>query len=183
MNETYYVSDVRARDWTRVLNVALSALLAGVLAFSWAQTARLSEADARLNAVVQKAFYETCELTEGVSVNFRKALVAGEPGQLQSLLGEIALQLDRGELRPEAARTLCGVSAEEAATAARALSAIPGASENALCAGLIGRLETLSDMEKALSGSGEQGASLSGMVRCAQIENFVGQRGMQEGLR
>ena len=93
-----------------------------------------------------------------------------------------ALQLERGELRPEAARTLCGVSAEEAAMAARALSAIPGAAENALCAGLIGRLETLSDMEKALSGSGEQGASLSGMVRCAQIENFVGQRGMQEGL-
>ncbi len=98
-------------------------------------------------------------------------------------LGEIALQLDRGELRSEAARTLCGVSAEEAATAARALSAIPGAAENALCAGLIGRLETLSDMEKALSGSGEQGASLSGMVRCAQIENFVGQQGFQEGLR
>ena len=98
-------------------------------------------------------------------------------------LGEIALQLDRGELRPEAARTLCGVSAEEAATAAQALAAIPGAAENALCAGLIGRLETLSDMEKALSGSGEQGASLSGMVRCAQIENFVGQQGFQEGLR
>ena len=35
----------------------------------------------------------------------------------------------------------------------------------------------------ALSGSGEQGASLSGMVRCAQIENFVGQQGFQEGLR
>ncbi len=92
MNETYYVSDVRARDWTRVLNVALAALLAGVLAFSWAQTARLTEANARINAVVQKAFYETCELTEGVSVNFRKALVAGETGQLQALLNEIALQ-------------------------------------------------------------------------------------------
>ncbi len=92
MNESYYVSSVRSRDWGRVLNVALAAVLAGVLAFSWAQTARLSEADARLNAVVQKAFYETCELTEGVSVNFRKALVAGETGQLQTLLGEIALQ-------------------------------------------------------------------------------------------
>ena len=92
MNESYYVSRVRARDWARVLNVALGAVLAGVLAFAWAQTARLGEADARLNAVVQKAFYETCELTEGVSVNFRKALVAGEAGQLQSLLGEIALQ-------------------------------------------------------------------------------------------
>ena len=54
--------------------------------------------------------------------------------------------------------------------------------QSAVKSGLIGRLETLSDMEKALSGSGEQGASLSGMVRCAQIENFVGQRGMQEGL-
>jgi len=92
MNESYYVAEVRSRDWARVLNIALAAVLAGVLAFSWAQTARLSEADARLNAVVQKAFYETCELTEGVSVNFRKALVAGETGQLQSLLGEIALQ-------------------------------------------------------------------------------------------
>ncbi len=92
MNTSYDIAAPRARDWARALNVALGALLAGVLAFSWAQTARLSEADARLNAVVQKAFYETCELTEGVSVNFRKALVAGEPGQLQSLLGEIALQ-------------------------------------------------------------------------------------------
>lgn len=92
MNESYYVSHVRSRDWARVLNVALAALLAGVLAFSWAQTARLTEADARLNAVVQKAFYETCELTEGVSVNLRKALVAGETGQLQALLGEVALQ-------------------------------------------------------------------------------------------
>ncbi len=92
MNTSYYIAAPRARDWARALNGALAALLAGVLAFAWAQTARLGEANARLNAVVQKAFYETCELTEGVSVNFRKALVAGERGQLQSLLGEIALQ-------------------------------------------------------------------------------------------
>ena len=92
MNTSYYIAAPRARDWARALNGALAALLAGVLAFAWAQTTRLTEANARLNAVVQKAFYETCELTEGVSVNFRKALVAGERGQLQSLLGEIALQ-------------------------------------------------------------------------------------------
>ena len=71
MNASYYVASVRARDWARVLNVALAALLAGVLAFSTAQTARLNEANARNNAVVQKAFYETCELTEAMSVNFR----------------------------------------------------------------------------------------------------------------
>ena len=92
MNESYYIAAPRTRDWARALNGALAALLAGVLAFAWAQTTRLGEANARLNAVTQKAFYETCELTEGVSVNFRKALVAGETGQLQTLLNEIALQ-------------------------------------------------------------------------------------------
>lgn len=92
MNETYYVAGIRARDWSRILNLALAALLAGVLVFSSAQTLRLNEANARVNAVVQKAFYETCELTEGMSVNFRKLLVAGERGQVQSLLNETALQ-------------------------------------------------------------------------------------------
>ena len=92
MNESYYVANVRERDWSRILNVALAALLAGVLAFSSAQTLRLAEANARFDAVVQKAFYETCELTEGMSVNFRKLLVAGEKGQMQSLLNEAALQ-------------------------------------------------------------------------------------------
>ena len=92
MNESYYVANVRARDWTRVLNVALAALLAGVLVFSSAQTVRLNEANARNNAVVQKAFYETCELTEGMSANYRKLLVAGDAAQMQVLLGEISRQ-------------------------------------------------------------------------------------------
>ncbi len=98
-------------------------------------------------------------------------------------LGEIALQVDRGELRPEAARTLCAVAAEEASDLARSLAAVPGATDNALCAGLIERLNALADMEGALSATSEQGASLSGMIRCAQIESFLGQREMQAGLR
>lgn len=92
MSPIYTIANVRERDWARIMNVALAALLAGVLAFSTAQTARLNEANARINAVVQKAFYETCELTEGMSVNFRKLLVAGERGQMQALLNETALQ-------------------------------------------------------------------------------------------
>lgn len=92
MNASYTVASIRERDWARVLNLALAALLAGVLAFSTAQTARLNEANARISAVVQKAFYETCELTEAMSVNFRKLLVAGEAGQQQALLNDIALQ-------------------------------------------------------------------------------------------
>ena len=92
MNSIYTVASVRSRDWARILNVALAALLAGVLAFSTAQTAKLNEANTRIAAVVQKAFYETCELTEAMSVNFRKLLVAGESGQQQALLNDIALQ-------------------------------------------------------------------------------------------
>ena len=92
MNETYYVTNVRERDWSRVLTIALATVLAGALAFSAVQTAKLNAANARINAVVQKAFYETCELTEGMSVNFRKLLVAGDKGQMQALLNEIALQ-------------------------------------------------------------------------------------------
>ncbi len=99
-------------------------------------------------------------------------------------MGEIALQLDRGEIRPDGARTLCAVAAEDAAAASRTLSGIPGAAENALCAGLIRRLDALSDMQKALSAAtSEKGASLSGMLRCAQIENFLGQVEMMEGMK
>lgn len=98
-------------------------------------------------------------------------------------LGQIALQLDRGEIRPEAARKLCAVAAEEAARAGQSLAGIPGAADNGLCSGLIGRLEALAGMLEALAATGESGASLSGMARCAQIENFIGQREMQAGLR
>ena len=83
---------LRDRDWPRAIGAALSALLVGVLAFALAQTARLKTADARLDAVVQKAFYETCELTQSMSVNLRKLLVAGEAGRRQALLGDVALE-------------------------------------------------------------------------------------------
>lgn len=98
-------------------------------------------------------------------------------------LGELALQLDRGELRPDAARALFAVSSQEAAGAAQTLADIPGARDNALCAGLIERLEMLSGMLRTLSDSKAQGATLSGMVRCAQLENFVGQWRLQSGLK
>lgn len=93
-------------------------------------------------------------------------------------LGQMALQLDRGEIRPEAARTLCGVSATEAGEAAAALEAIPGAAENRVCGGLIGSLERLSGMLATVAGSETaSAAALSGMLRCAQIESFAGMMG------
>ena len=86
------IGDIRDRDWQKAGLVMLSMLLIAVLAFAVAQTRALNAANARIDAMVQKAFYETCELTEGMAVNFRKLLVAGERGQMQALLNETALQ-------------------------------------------------------------------------------------------
>ena len=92
MQKTHILADARDRDWQRAGLVALAMLLAAVTVFAVAQTRALATANARIDAVAQKAFYETCELTEGLAVNFRKLLVAGEPGQVQALLNETALQ-------------------------------------------------------------------------------------------
>ena len=86
------IAGIRDRDWARAAIVALAMLLTGVTAFALSQGRQLKALSARVDAVTQKAFYETCELTEGMSVNFRKLLVAGEAGQIQALLNETALQ-------------------------------------------------------------------------------------------
>lgn len=57
-----------------------------------AKSEELAAAKLRISAVYEKAFYETCELTEAVSSNYRKLLVAGDPAQMQVLLGEISRQ-------------------------------------------------------------------------------------------
>ena len=84
------IGDIKDRDWEKAGLVALSMLLIAVLVFAVAQTRELKSANARVDAMVQKAFYETCELTEGMAVNFRKLLVAGEKGRMQALLNETA---------------------------------------------------------------------------------------------
>ena len=86
------IAGIRDRDWARAAIVALAMLLTGVTAFALSQGRQLKALSARVDAVTQKAFYETCELTEGMSVNFRKLLVAGEAGPIQALLNETALQ-------------------------------------------------------------------------------------------
>ena len=98
-------------------------------------------------------------------------------------LGELALQLDRGEIEADAVRALCALSATEASDLSKSLSAIPGAAENGLCAALIARLDALSGMLDTVAGSANTGgAALSGMLRCAQLDNFTGQREMMWGM-
>lgn len=98
-------------------------------------------------------------------------------------LGEVALQVDRGEIGADGARTLCAVAASEADEAAAALGAIPGADENRLCAALIARLDALSRMQDAVArDAAASGAALSGMLRCAQVETFLGHRDLLRAL-
>ena len=90
-------------------------------------------------------------------------------------LGEVALQLDKGEINPDAARTLCALAATEASALADSLAAIPGAGENALCMGLVGQLRDLAQMQDAVAkGDYANVTALSGMLRCVQIEGFCG---------
>ncbi len=99
-------------------------------------------------------------------------------------LGSVALQLDRGEIGPDAARTLCALAATEGGDAAKAIGAIPGAADNALCAGLYQRLLSLSEMHRTIAESTRAGgASLSGMLRCAQVACFTGQLELLNGLK
>ena len=92
MQSAKLMSSLRDRDWQKAGLVMLAMLLAGVTLFAGSQAQMLEAANARVEAMTQKAFYETCELTEGMSVNFRKLLVAGDRGQTQSLLNEARLQ-------------------------------------------------------------------------------------------
>ncbi|MBR6767222.1 MAG: germination protein YpeB [Clostridia bacterium] len=82
----------KGRNGIKVTAIVLGILFLGAAAFAVVKTNELSRVNARMDAVTQKAFYETCELTEGMSINFAKLPVAGESGYMQSLLNEVARQ-------------------------------------------------------------------------------------------
>ena len=85
----------------------------------------------------------------------------------------MALQVDRGELPAASARTLAAVSASELDAARKALSAVPGGADDAVCAGLSARLEALSESLKALSKGRDSGAALSGRLRCCHVAGVL----------
>lgn len=80
------------RNWMRAAVAVLSALLICMTILNIAKSEELTAAKLRISAVYEKAFYETCELTEAISANYRKLLVAGDSSQMQVLLGEISRQ-------------------------------------------------------------------------------------------
>ena len=83
---------VRDRDYTKSALFAACALLVGLLAFTFKQGTDVATLNTRLSGIYQKAFYETCELMEGMSANLRKLLVTGSAQQEQMLLAEISRQ-------------------------------------------------------------------------------------------
>ena len=85
-------SRTRDRDYLRAALVGACALLAALAVLIFKQAGDVRSLNARLSAVYQKAFYETCELMEGMSTNLRKLLVTGSAQQEQMLLSEIARQ-------------------------------------------------------------------------------------------
>ena len=121
------------------------------------------------------ALYDTRKEAERVARRLREDEdIPAEAGQLAA--DGLTLRITAPQIGADAVRALCAMAASEAGEAARGLAAVPGAGENALCAGLIERLDALAELQQAVADSeGPTGASLSGMLRCAQLEGFLGQ--------
>ena len=97
-------------------------------------------------------------------------------------LMSVARQLDRGEIQPEAALTLCALSASEGKALGEKLGYIPGAEDNALCAALIDALNEAAARIEDVRAGGQGGAALSGLIRLAGIDGFLRLRELQTGL-
>jgi len=85
----------------------------------------------------------------------------------------MALQMDRGELTPDSARTLAALSRSELADAAEALDAVRGARSDAVCSGLLDQLESLAEAMEGVSRNGGAGAALSGRLRCCHVNGSL----------
>lgn len=98
-------------------------------------------------------------------------------------LATLAQQLDRGEIQPEAALTLCGLSASEAQSLSEKLGFIPGSRENGLCGALMERLDGLSERLNALRADAPAATpALSGLIRRAGIDTFIELSELQASL-
>ena len=97
-------------------------------------------------------------------------------------LSSIARQLDRSEIQPEAAMTLCALTGSEAKGLREKLQNIPGAEDNRLCAALMNALDSLTKALDEVRGSGRTGAALSGLIRLAGIDTFITLMDLQASL-
>ena len=78
------------KNWLRTACAILAALLVSMVVLNIASSEALTAANNRISAVHQKAFYEICESTSGISADYRKLLVAPDNAAMQTLLAEIS---------------------------------------------------------------------------------------------
>lgn len=97
-------------------------------------------------------------------------------------LATLAQQLDKGEIQPESARTLCGLSSTEAEGIREKLAYIPGAADNALCAALMDALDRLSARLEDIRANPGGGAAYAGLIRLAGIDTFIDLMEIQASL-
>ena len=98
-------------------------------------------------------------------------------------LGVLAEQVDDHEVTSGTVDTLCAVAATRAGASATILQTIRGGKENTLLSGLITRLNALEELLNAVADSAKKDtAVLSGMLRCTQIDTFLGLAALQNGL-
>ena len=76
----------------RFAAAALAVLLVAMAAAAGARDLALQRTRLQISAVYQKAFYESCELMNGLQLSLRKLLVSGSGAQEQALLGDISQQ-------------------------------------------------------------------------------------------
>ena len=83
---------IQDRDWGRAAIAALAAMLFLAAVLAAVRSADAAEARRQVDAVYQKAFYETCELTESMAANYAKLTVSASSAQAQVLLNDISRQ-------------------------------------------------------------------------------------------
>ena len=87
---------IRERNWTLIGLIAAGTLVVAFAVLAFARTHDLKIANNTLSGIYQKAFYETCELTESMAVNLNKLTVAGGSAR-EALLSDIARQAQGAE--------------------------------------------------------------------------------------
>ena len=180
--ETAEEARIEAARYTRrgaagyVLETADGYLVLGAAYETEAEAARVAESLSQTENLACEVHAESAGRVR-LRVTAEEAhidLVCEAEATLRALAAEtadIAFQLDRAEIDPEAARTLLSVSASRLEDLLERLRAVPGAAENAITADLIAMVEQFRASLFVLSGENSKSTlSLSAKIKYNSID-------------
>lgn len=87
---------IRERNWPLVGLIGLGVLVVALSILAISRTRDLNTANNTLTSIYEKAFYETCELTESMAVNLNKLTVASGSAR-ETILSDIIRQAQGAE--------------------------------------------------------------------------------------